>query len=230
MMKRDFPKNRYKHGKQDKAINLKVFAAMLNKAKQLIEEGKIRKYDLLTVQSFLAILYWSGLRKTEVTGATPHRYVLPTCKSHSEEIVKHTEAIPGILKEDIELRGDTLFIHAVARKRGSRKGDLEIWIEFPFADLILKQWKNIKPAKRVWPISEWDSWNIVKQIELKKYPHFFRFNRITEMCANPEMSVADICNWTGLTPQTVNKYMERSGRFIHSAAEKMKRQFLKHIG
>lgn len=65
----------------------------------------------------------------------------------------------------------------------------------------------------------------MKLIDVKKYPHFFGFNPITEMCMNPEMSVADICNWTGLTPQTVNKYMERSGRIIHSAAEKMRRQY-----
>jgi len=37
-----------------------------------------------------------------------------------------TEAIPGILKEDIKLRGDRLLIHAVPRKHGKREAPLEL--------------------------------------------------------------------------------------------------------
>lgn len=230
-MKRNFPEHRYKHGKQDRVIALHVFTRMLNKAEQLYLKGEyyFRKYDLLIIQSFLAILYWTGLRKTEVHGAKPHRYVLPSCKRHSEPLEKTTQAISGILKEDIEIRGDTLFIRALARKHGDREAPLELWIEFPYVDLIIKQWQRTPAKERVWSFSEWDSWKIVKQVEEKKYPHFFRFNRITELCLNPEMSVADICNWTGLTPQTVNKYLERSGRIIHSVAEKMKKQYEKQL-
>jgi hypothetical protein len=40
------------------------------------------------------------------------------------------------------------------------------------------------------------------------------------------LSVADICSWTGLTPLTINAYMERSGRFIRETAEKMKEQYV----
>jgi len=188
MMKRNFPAHRYKFGKQRKAIALEVFSKMLNK----VEKLALRKYNLLAVQSFLAILYWSGLRKTEVHGAKPHRYVLPPCKKHSEPIQKFTEAIPGILKEDMWIKGDTLYVQAVARKHGSREAPLEIWAEFPYVDLIIKQWQSTPRDERVWPISEWDSWDLMKKIDAKKYPHFFRFNRITEMCLNPEMSVADI--------------------------------------
>jgi len=226
MLKHTFPTHRYKHGKQNKAIALEVFSKMLKRVKKVA----IRNYDLLTVQSFLAILYWSGLRKTEVHGAKSHRYVLPSCKRHKQPIQKFTEAIPGILKEDMWIKGDTLYVQAVARKHGSREAPLELWVEFPYVDLIVKQWERTPEGERVWPISEWDSWDLMKKIDAEKYPHFFRFNRITEMCLNPEMSVADICNWSGLTPQTVNKYMERSGRIIHSAAEKMRRQYSKGHG
>ena len=192
---------------------------------QKVDQIDLGKYDSLTVKSFLAVLYWCGLRKTEVTGAKRHRYVCPSCTRHADPIIKYTEAIPGILKEDIEVKGDMMLIEAVARKHGKREAALELWLGFPFVDLILEQWKRTQPKQRVWPISEWDGWSLMKQIDKKKYLHWLRFVRITELCANPKLSVADICSWTGLTPQTINAYMERSGRFIKRTAQAMREQY-----
>lgn len=213
--------HRYRYGKQKKAISLDIFKRIMEKATKL----ETWKHDSLMIQSFLAVLYWTGLRKTEVHGARPHRYILPSCKRREEEIEKFTEPIRGILKEDIWIQGDTLYIMAEPRKHGEREAPLELWLEFPYVDLIVKQWQRTELGQRVWRISEWDSWDLMKKLDAKKYPHFFRFNRITEMCANPEMSVAEICSWTGLTPQTINEYMERSGRFIRSTAQKMRKQY-----
>jgi len=129
------------------------------------------------------------------------------------------------LREDLEVKGDRLFIEATARKGGKRTAPLELWLELPYVNLIVEQWKRTPKGVRVWPISEWDSWNLMKQVDAKKYPHFLRFNRITELCANPKLSVADICSWTGLSPQTINSYMERSGRFIKRTAQVMREQY-----
>jgi len=222
-MKHDFPRHRYRHGKQKKGIDLADFSRMLEK----VDEIELRKYDALTVKSFLAVLYWTGLRKTEVHGARSHKYVLPPTKGpgHKQPLIRYTDPIPGILKEDIMQKGDMLFITAVARKKGKREAPLELWTDFPYVNLIVEQRQRTPKGQRVWPITEWDSWNLMKQIDAKKYPHFFRFNRITELCANPKMSVADVCSWTGLTPQTINEYMERSGRFIHETAKKMRERY-----
>jgi len=220
-MKHAFPKHRYKHGKQKKAMDLNTFKAMLNK----VDRIDLGKYTPLTIKSFLAVLYWTGLRKTEVIGAKPHKYVCPPCRRHSQPITKHTDPIPGILKEDLEIKGDWMLVHAVARKHGKREAPLELWLGFPFMDLILEQWKRTQPKQRVWPISEWNSWNLMKKIDKRKYLHYLRFNHITDMCSNPEMSVAEICSWTGLTAQTIEAYMERSGRLIKSGAAKMRRQY-----
>jgi len=232
--KHNFPKHRYKHGKQKKAIGLPIFKRMLHK----VDKVDLGVYDPLTVKSFLSILFWTGLRKTEVCGANPHRYVLPPTKGpgHKEPIIKFTEEIPGILKEDLTIRGDTLVIECVARKGGRRTAPLELWLQLPYVNLIVEQWKRppleepwmvteIRQASRVWPISEWDAWHLIKLIDQKKYPHFLRFNRITELCANPKLSVADICSWTGLSPITINSYMERSGRFIKRTAQVMREQY-----
>jgi len=220
-VKRDFPKHRYQYGKLKKGMDIESFKRMLEK----VDKIDLGKYDPLTVKSFLAVLWWTGLRKTEVHGAKRHRYVCPSCKRHSDPIVKYTEAIPGILKEDIEIEGDFMVIEAVARKHGKREAPLELWLGFPFVDLIVEQWKRTQPKQRVWPISEWNSWNLMKKIDKRKYLHYFRFVRITELCANPKLSVSDICSWTGLTPQTINAYMERSGSFIKRTAQAMREQY-----
>ena len=218
---RNFPKHRYKHGKQTKSIDLVTFKRMVDKVDTL----RHKKYSALLIKSFLALLFWCGIRKTEAIGSPAKRYVLPSCKRHSEPIAKVSEAIPGIVKEDIWLEGEWLYVQAKARKHGSREAALMLPVGFPYVDLIIEQWKQTQPKQREFPLTEWDSWDIMKRLDAKKYPHFFRLVRITELCANPEMSVADICSWTGLTPETINAYMERSGRFIRETAEKMKRQY-----
>jgi len=222
--KHNFPKHRYKYGKQKKAIGLTTFKRMLDK----VDKIDLGKYDPLTVKSFLVILFWTGLRKTEVIGAKAHRYILPACRDHPEPIVKYSEAIPGILKDDMQIVGEDLVIEAVARKHGKRTAPLELWLKLPFMNLLIKQLKaRIEKGgdPRVWPISEWNSWKIMKQIDKRKYLHYFRFNRITDFCSDPTMSIADVCSWTGLMPQTIDAYMERSGRFIKRAAQGLRRRY-----
>jgi len=219
--KHKFPEHRYTFGKQKETLELEAFSKMLEKV-DCIDLGK---YAPSLVKSFLAILFWTGLRKTEVHGAKPHRYILLPCKTHSEPIVKTTEAVRGILKEDIKEKGDSLFVKAIARKHGKRDEPLELWLGLPHVNLIKQQWLNTKPGERVFPLDEWDSWNIMKQIDKRKYLHFFRLNRITELCNDPEMSIVEICSWTGLTVSTIESYMARSKRFIHSTAEKMRKRY-----
>ena len=79
-IKHNFPKHRYKHGKQKKAIGLPIFKRMLQK----VDKIKLGRYDPLTVKSFLTILFWTGLRKTEVHGSKAHRYVLPNQRRRTQ--------------------------------------------------------------------------------------------------------------------------------------------------
>jgi hypothetical protein len=217
-----FPKHRYKYGKCTKGIELSTFKSMLDKVDRL----RLRKYSPLLIKSFLSLLFWCGLRKSEAIGSPVKHYTLKPCKRHAEPIAKVSEAVPGILKEDIWIEGEWLFVKALARKHGSREAPLQLHTSLPFIDLIIEQWKQTLPKQRVFQLTEWDSWSVMKRIDQKKYLHFFRFNRITELCANPRMSVADICNWTGPTGITIEAYMERSGRYIRETAEKMREQYI----
>jgi len=143
--------------------------------------------------------------------------------------VRYTQAVSGILKEDIKRVGEDLVITATPRKHGKRTAPLEIWVGFPFVDLIIKQWKRTPERRRVWAIREWDACHIMNQIDEKKYVHFFRFNCITDLCLNPQMSVGEICNWSGLSVQTIEAYLEHSGKIISSVAEKRKRRYLQSV-
>lgn len=216
---------KYKYGKQKHGIDLATFSKLLEK----VDSPALNRYgyDELFIKSLLALLYWTGIRKTEAIGSKAHKYVLKPCRRRPIEIIKTTQAMPGIHGADIYIESDWLVIKAEARKHGSREGPLRIPLEFPYVDLIVQHWKRLGVAlnTRVWAIGEFTSWKIMKQLDHKKYLHFFRFNRITEMCSNPNISMAEICSWTGLTPQTINDYMERSERFIKTAAEKMRLQY-----
>lgn len=224
---RNFPPHRYTFGKQKHAIDLPQFSELINKIDALHDRkfSYVEKYDTLTIKSLLSAYYWLGVRKTELIGCKAKRYVCPSCNRHPQPILKTSPAVPGVLKEHIHVDAEWVYIEAEPRKHGSREAPLMIPLTFPYADLIIKQWNKTDKKCRVWPVTEWDIWRIIKECDPKSYVHFFRFSRITELCSDPDQSLADLCSWTGLTPTTINEYLERSGRFIRRAAEKMKKQF-----
>ena len=51
------------------------------------------------------------------------------------------------------------------------------------------------------------AWNYVRTIFKGYYPHFFRFNFITESARDPEVSLAELGAKTGLNLQTLNAYL-----------------------
>lgn len=213
---------KYQFGKQKHGIDLGRFTILLEKVEKIPNSYG---YNSLFIKSLLALFFWTGLRKTEAIGSKAHKYVLKPCQRRSTTEVKFTRAMPGIRTEDIKIDGEWLTVQAEARKHGSREGPLRLPLNFPFVDLIVQHWKETQPEHKLWNIPEVTAWRIMKQLDAKKYLHFFRFNRITELCSNPNISIAEICSWTGLSVQTIESYMERSERFIKTAAEKMREQY-----
>lgn len=215
MMRRGNPyPHRYKHGKVDKAIDLATFSEIMNKVGKVTTEH----FDSLFIKSLLAILYWTGLRKTEVIGAKPHRYYT------KRKGVQWTEEVQGITGKDIWIKEGFLYVSAIARKHGKRKGPLAIPISQDYVDLIVKQWEKTDPKQKVWAISESYAWRLMKKIAPRLYLHFFRFNRVTKFAGNPNTNLRQICSWTGMTAQTVDSYLERSGRYSKELGRTMEEE------
>ncbi len=123
--------------------------------------------------------------------------------------------------QDIWIKEGFLYVEAVARKHGKREGPLAIPLSLPFVDLIVEQWKLTEAGEKVWHISESYVWELMKRIEPRLYLHFFRFNRVTKFAGNPKTSVRQICAWTGMTAQTIDSYLERSGRYSKELGQTM---------
>jgi len=206
--------HRYKHGKLEHTITLEEFDQMVEVIDSLDLKIGRKVFSPLFVKSLLSVLYWTGLRKTEVIGAVPHRYRV-------KDGFKFTAKIEGILKRHIIERDDKLYITALARKHGKRESPLIIHLSRLHANLIKEQWLRTEEKERVWVINEWRCWALFKKIDYKFYPHWLRFIRITKLAEDPRNSLADICAWTGLTPQTVSVYLARAGRYTEEVAERM---------
>jgi len=166
----------------------------------------------------IAIFYWTGFRASEVLGGTPHKY---TVKSGE---VKKTKMFPGLLQENMWVDDEFLYVFQVARKHGRREAPVTIPLILPYVDLIVERWNRTKPGRRVFPISYVTFWRILKRIDPKLYPHFFVLNRVTKLAENEDNSLAEICAWTGKTPQTIAWYMAHVGRYSKQVGKRMLRE------
>jgi len=205
--------HRYKYGKIDKPIDLPVFMKLQERVSNVDRSG----YPVEFIQALLALFYWTGLRKTEVLGRKQIRYRV-------KEGIKVGKPHPGLLNEDMRIEGDALFVFSVGDKvlkHGKREAPLVLSLTLPYVDLIVERWRNTKPKHRVFPIAYITFWRICKRIDPKFTLHFFRHNRVTKFSANPKLSLADICAWSGLSPQTVSTYMMRAGRYTKRTGEIM---------
>jgi integrase len=205
--------HRYKYGKIDKPIDLPIFLKLQERVDKVDRSGYPTKF----IQALLALFYWTGLRKTEVLGRKQIKYRVKAG-------VKIGKPHLGLLKEDMRLEDDALFVFSVGDKvlkHGKREAPLVLRLELPYVKLIVEQWRKAKPRSSVFPISYITFWRICKRVDPKFTPHFFRHNRVTKFSANPKLSLADICAWTGLSPQTVSTYMMLAGRYTKRTGDIM---------
>lgn len=205
--------HRYKYGKIDRPIDLEIFLKLQARVPNVDRKG----YAIEFIQALLAIYYWTGLRKAEVIGRKKIRYRVKAG-------IKIGKPHPGLLKEDMRVEDKWLFVFSVGErvlKHGQRESPLLLRLDLPYVDLIVEQWRNTEPGHRVFPIEYVTCWRILKRIDPKLALHFFRHNRVTKFSANPKLSLADICAWSGMSPRTVSDYMMRAGRFTKRTGDIM---------
>jgi len=178
---------KYKHGKQTKAIDFETF-------KSGMDSDKFK--HPLRDRSYLAFLYWSGVRKSEAYER---------------------------VKEDFTINKNFLFVECPAKKHGERGGPLRIRLELPYVDIIIKRVDKTRKNRRVWSFSSVTAWIIVKRVFSKLYPHFFRFNRAVLFCSDPETSTVDVKSWFGWkSSKTIEFYMGVSERSMVRMGNRLK--------
>jgi integrase len=181
---------RYKYGKITAPIDFETF-------KDAMENGKFVKSRMLSHKSFLAFLYWFGVRKAEALERT---------------------------KEDFLIKDGLLIVDATPKKGGERE-PLEVSLDYPYVNLIVEKVKKTKEG-RVWDFSPRTAINIVKRAMGERYyPHFFRLNRATRFLEDPTTTLPEMKAWFGWkAAKTVDPYVGYSRRHIRRQRERLKRE------
>jgi hypothetical protein len=186
-------KHHYKHGKQTTTIDFPTF-------RKIMEKGEFVRGN--THRSFLAFLYWFGVRKSEALERT---------------------------KGDFKVADDFLVIKCPAKKRGRRKL-LKAPLDLPYLNLILEQVQKTRktkanPNRRVWDFSAATAWRIVKRVLPKHYPHFFRLNRAVHFLDDPTTTIPEMQAWFGWTQvKTINSYLGYSERHLDKQANRLRHE------
>jgi integrase len=188
--------HKYKHGKRTKTMEFDTF-------RKGMEYGKTT--HALRDRSYLAFLYWSGVRRSE---------------AYERE------------KEDFEIKDGILLVTVPAKKQGERGGSLRIRVDLPFVNLIIERLNKTRlcyhPELRrkgrfLWPISDTTAWRIIKRVFPKVYPHFFRLNRATLFCSDPDTTIPDVKSWFGWkSEKTINFYMGVSEQAMIRMGKRLK--------
>jgi len=200
--------SRYKEKKQD-LMTWQTFIETL--------EEKLPPLSFLSKRqrSFLILLYWTPLRKSEIYERTRTDFEIKTKEK--------------ILTID-------LFRKKKKYDHGDKSEPLNVPLVFPKMDEVVdylekEEWKSFEtnPKNRPWKISHQTAWNYVREIFEGYYPHFFRFNWITTEANDPNVSFDELKTKTGLHMITLNAYLLESERF-QTTLDKRKIERLKKEG
>jgi len=187
---------KYKYGKVTAPIDFQNF-------KDAMENGRFAKDKMLSHKSFLAFIYWFGVRKAEALERT---------------------------KKDFLVKDGLLIVNATPKKGGERE-PLEVPINYPYVDLIIKKVEQTRrypenKEGRVWNFSPRTAINIVKRVMGDRYyPHFFRLNRATRFLEDPTTTLPEMKAWFGWkTAKTVDPYIGYSRRHIRRQRQRLKKE------
>jgi len=151
-------------------------------------------------KSFVALLYWTGVRKSEAYER---------------------------VREDFAVTETDLVVDFHQRKKnGLEVPPLEIPIDLPYVDVIVAVVERTRQGQRVWRISSTTAWRIVKRaLGQKYYPHFLRLNRITRMFDDPTTTVPEAKSWTGIkTTKALDSYIGYSKRRMKKGKDRLRRE------
>ena len=231
---------RYKEGKLTDTISTDVFETFLKRAKQLEEERSNRTQEILSrslpcrvknvdIRSLITILYWTGLRISEVVGDISRKYRV-------KNGVRISEPVRGLMRRDFTILKDYLMMEPkVVRKHGKRKEPLWMKLDMMGVPHLVEFLETLHEDEALFQISKKTAWSLVKEVawlevELKDgiairrfYPHWFRLNRATQFARDPMVGIIHLKEWFGWRdPRTIEKYLGEAGRVTQAMANRMK--------
>lgn len=129
-------------------------------------------------KAFIALLYYTGVRKGELLRAK---------------------------REQFRLTEDLIIFDVGKRlKRGIVTPSLSIPRSVPYGEDIAEAIMKTEAGVRVFPYSSKTGYNIVSRVF--KYPHYFRLSRITNFLSQG-YRIPQLRSWTGLTLTALNYYV-----------------------
>jgi len=181
----------YKYGKlaeihpdmlKDKNSSILKDVMDLNVFKKYLEgiKGK-REFYLLRKRAFLILLFWSGLRKSEVYDLRRREF-------------------------DITPEGLTLL---AIRKKKAKKKVLPLFLPRSLWGIeeAISWVGRFPPEERPFDISDTAAWMYAKDMAKALYPHFFRASKVTSMADDPEMTITKMRAWFGFSLQVIESYL-----------------------
>jgi len=119
--------------------------------------------------------------------------------------VRISEALK-ILKENTKVSSSYLEVDIGERlKHSKRTPPLVIRINRPYVHEIAELIEEREPEERLFPFHRVTGWRVVRR-SFKRYPHYFRLNRITDLFERG-FTLTQIRNWTGLSLQSLEYYI-----------------------
>ena len=157
---------------------------------------KDAKFLHLSHKAFFVLIFWIGARRSE-----PHK----------------------LRKEDITETEGSLFVDIPAFKRGERGGKIELPLDLPGIEFLKQRWQKTRKHRRIFQFETSTAWRIVKKVNPKLSPHWFRHNRITKfrkLLDLGKITKDEIKSWTGIKRDTtIEVYGMKTQDGIHKISK-----------
>lgn len=150
---------------------------------EFIEGMKEGKFCKRKHKGFIALLYYTAIRKSEALRSKKEQFKIRAEKFQINQII---------------------FDVGKRLKHGITTPPLNIPLEAPYVDEIVYAITHTKKGERVFPYSKMTGYNIVSRVFY--YPHFFRLSRITNFFLEG-WTIAQVRSWTGLTLKALESYI-----------------------